>query len=74
MSSILDVFTYIGVGVVVGALAGFVLGLIWDPDPWLVGGVAGVAAAIAGWFVVRQISSSAVDAYRATLPPDQYEG
>jgi len=70
VGSVMDVFTCIGVGVVVGALAGFVLGLIGNPEPWLVGAIAGVLGSVAGWFVVRRINASAVDSYRATLPPD----
>jgi F0F1-type ATP synthase assembly protein I len=73
MSSVFDIFTYIGVGVVVGALVGFIFGLVGNPEPWLVGAVAGVVGSIAGWFVVRRISASTVESYRMTLPPDEHE-
>jgi hypothetical protein len=48
------VFTYIGVGVVVGALVGLVFALAADnPAEWAVGAAAGVIASLTGWFVVQ---------------------
>lgn len=48
------VFTYIGVGVVVGAVVGLVFALAADnPAEWAVGAAAGVIASLAGWFVVQ---------------------
>ena len=48
------VFTYIGVGVVVGALVGLVFAVAADdPAEWAIGAAAGVIASLAGWIVVE---------------------
>ncbi len=47
-------FTYIGVGVVIGAIVGLIFALAADdPAEWAVGAAAGVIASLAGWFVVQ---------------------
>lgn len=66
----MNVFTYIGAGVVVGALVGLIMGLVGAPPAWLVGAIAGVVGSITGWLVVQRIEAAAVDSYRARQPED----
>ena len=50
----MNVFTYIGVGVVIGAIVGLVGGIL-DAPPIGVGMVAGPVSAVLGWYVARRI-------------------
>ena len=45
---LMGLFTYVGVGVVIGGLVGVILAVAGDPPTIVTGIVAGVAAAIAG--------------------------
>lgn len=50
----MDIFTYIGVGVVVGAAAGLLMGIVGDPPAWGIGAIAGPLAGVASWYVIRR--------------------
>lgn len=50
------IFTYIGVGVVVGIVTGAVMDLLGNPPAWGVGAVAGTASAVLAWYVVSRMS------------------
>ncbi len=50
---LMGLFTYIGVGVVVGGLAGIIVDAAADPPSIVIGGIAGVAASIAGALAAR---------------------
>jgi len=52
-----NVFTYIGVGVVMGAIVGIVGGIV-DAPAVGVGMVAGPISAVAAWYVVRRIGGA----------------
>ena len=54
----IGLFTFIGVGVVVGLIVGAVMGLAGDPPAWGIGALAGVIASVSGWYVQRRGGSS----------------
>ncbi len=53
----MDIFTYIGVGVVAGAIIGLVGGVV-DAPAIGVGLVAGPVSAVVSWYVVRRTGSA----------------
>ncbi len=53
----MNIFTYIGVGVVAGAIVGIVGGIV-DAPAIGVGLVAGPVSPVASWYVVRRIGNA----------------
>lgn len=50
---LMGLFTYIGVGVVIGGLAGIIVDAAADPPGIVIGAIAGVIASIAGALAAR---------------------
>ena len=55
----MQLFTYIGVGVVVGAALGLIL-TPFELDDWLIGTISGTGSAIAAWWAIRRTGGAAL--------------
>lgn len=55
----MQLFTYIGVGVVVGAAIGLLFTVI-EVEPWLTGMVSGTVSSVAAWWTIRRTGGPAL--------------
>jgi hypothetical protein len=54
---VVRIFTFIGVGVVVGLVVGVVMELFGDPPAWGVGALAGTVSAVVAWLSAARLEA-----------------
>jgi hypothetical protein len=55
--TLVGIFTFVGVGVVVGFIVGVIANILWEPSPWLTGAIVGPFAAVAGAITASALRS-----------------